>query len=326
MNNYVLQKLIHLYQKPNMIGSVLRPDHFHGWDEKKDKLFYMENKIATLHMAKISWMIQQSAKFNIDISGDQLTDEEMKNCLSDLPMYLPYKSTYLQMELDEGTTCILAAETDYWNKFEDHGFSKHGMDFTPTINATMFHYIKELDSFQYDFITYRYHHYENFGVSKQGHHYTPEHYIFDINGLGTQFVDDSSDESGQYANRDLHQWAAILEGSIVQLLVMLSYPEITIAKDVTGRANSTIGHQVLKRQTKSILRDKPKYEHKTLKLDMYGTQGEGTSTGKRSKGTAFHSVRKHLRRYKNGKRVFVKAHFRGSKEVGVVTKDYEVSK
>jgi hypothetical protein len=57
---------------------------------------------------------------------------------------------------------------------------------------------------------------------------------------------------------------------------------------------------------------------------MYGEPSGGESTGQRSKGTALHSVRKHIRRYKTGKTTFVKAHFRGSKEIGILTKDYEV--
>jgi hypothetical protein len=64
-----------------------------------------------------------------------------------------------------------------------------------------------------------------------------------------------------------------------------------------------------------------------LKLNMYDNAGGGSKGGNtRSAGTAFHSVRKHLRRLPNGKHTFVKAHFRGSKEVGVVSKEYKIDR
>ena len=114
--------------------------------------------------------------------------------------------------------------------------------------------------------------------------------------------------------------------SYLHFLVMLNYPEITISDEVLGRPNNLVGHVPVKDMRKNTLMKKPKYQHKTLVLDMYGDKSGGeSSSGGRSKGTAFHSVRKHLRQYKNGKKVFVKAHFRGSKEVGMITKDYKIA-
>ena len=46
---------------------------------------------------------------------------------------------------------------------------------------------------------------------------------------------------------------------------------------------------------------------------------------KNASGTAFHSVRKHIRRLADGRNTFVKAHFRGAKSVGMVSKDYEIT-
>ena len=69
---------------------------------------------------------------------------------------------------------------------------------------------------------------------------------------------------------------------------------------------------------------KPKYEHKILKLDLFGSNGtSNTSNSNETGGRAFHAVRKHIRQYQDGKITFVKAHFRGSKDIGIVTKDYE---
>ena len=70
---------------------------------------------------------------------------------------------------------------------------------------------------------------------------------------------------------------------------------------------------------------KPKYEHKVLRLDLFGdTNSNGNISTGESGSRAFHAVRKHIRQYSDGKITFVKAHFRGSKDVGVVTKDYEI--
>ena len=106
---------------------------------------------------------------------------------------------------------------------------------------------------------------------------------------------------------------------------MMSFPQITQQQKVKG-----VSPRVLESPAKykfSELVRRPTWEHKTLVLDMYDRQSSGSTkgkNGKRSSGTAFHSVRKHLRRFPNGKHNFVKAHFRGSKESGVIQKDYEV--
>ena len=78
----------------------------------------------------------------------------------------------------------------------------------------------------------------------------------------------------------------------------------------------------------SAYREKPQYEHKELIISMYDdsskTKGGMNTTG-RSAGTRFHSVRKHPRKLGTGKVTWVKAHFRGSKEEGILFKDYKVS-
>ena len=124
-------------------------------------------------------------------------------------------------------------------------------------------------------------------------------------------------------------WANQMIAMYAELNIHLQYPQISRHKDVKGRPNTTIGHRNLKRFTKSEMRQLPIYEHKTLVLDMYDDTEGPSNGGKRSSGTAFHSVRKHIMkigRGKNkGKPVFRKAHFRGSKDVGVISKDYKIT-
>ena len=70
---------------------------------------------------------------------------------------------------------------------------------------------------------------------------------------------------------------------------------------------------------------KPKYEHKILKLNLYdNATNEGSEANGNGKARSLHAVRKHLRRLPNGKLTWVKAHFRGNREVGIITKDYEI--
>ena len=151
-----------------------------------------------------------------------------------------------------------------------------------------------------------------------------ENYTFWLKNFPEGRIITGPDSNDAYTNSSLNEWTAHISQCIVQLNVLLTYPEIADTKDVLGRPNNTVGHTQLKNLKDSTLRNRPKYQHKTLKLDMYGEPSGGEASGHRSKGTAFHSVRKHIRRYKTGKTTFVKAHFRGSKDVGVLTKDYEV--
>jgi len=107
---------------------------------------------------------------------------------------------------------------------------------------------------------------------------------------------------------------------------MLNYPQITNNRDVQGitPANAVKLPFSRKYNNAELLR-KPKYEHKVLKLDLFGdTNSNGNGSTGESGSRAFHAVRKHLRQYSDGKITFVKAHFRGSKDVGLVTKDYEI--
>lgn len=66
------------------------------------------------------------------------------------------------------------------------------------------------------------------------------------------------------------------------------------------------------------------YEHTVLTLEPLKTvqqKGQFCVHGRKHR---MHSVRGHRRTYKNGKSVWVKEHWRGDKELGVITHDYNV--
>ena len=108
----------------------------------------------------------------------------------------------------------------------------------------------------------------------------------------------------------------------IQFMVLLQYPMICNIQDVKGRGDIFLDKKV--RHTTTELRKQPKFTHKVLRLDLYGSPNQSGGVIEEGKGVAFHSVRKHLRKLPNGKLTWVKAHFRGHKDHGTVFKDYDI--
>lgn len=299
MNNYVLQKIIYAYQNG---GADLNYPLYIDADKLDEEI----PKSDQVHRLKLlSNSIQQSAKFYVDLSGEQLKPEELQTCLADMEFYLPYTSTFIQFKYEDIYVNALFTET---------GTDK-GIDWKD-IEPSDFMVEVVLSDFSGNQMTYDrccYHH-RKFNLSSDGSAVSAETNIL---GLGSNFrTDDDMPKT----------FCESVMKTYLQFLVMLNYPEIVDSDEVLGRPNNLVGHVPVKDMRKNTLMKKPKYQHKTLVLDMYGDKSGGeSSSGGRSKGTAFHSVRKHLRQYKNGKKVFVKAHFRGSKEVGIITKDYKIA-
>jgi len=311
MNNLILQKIIHGYQNDEWIQQMGSPQHY---DCMKPDL-PMKNKREYFY--RMSRRIQQAMKFYIDARDikNDLSPTEMENVVEDLKIYLPYQSCFIQHETDKYVTNILIA--DLGDKTEDTD--------QDVLTASMILYGKDERTFAHDMSSYGYtYHDENQMSPYLERLVNKSEYTYWIKACPEDRIITNPDSDGKYTNHSLENWTAHISQCIVQLNVLLNYPEITIDKDVLGRPNNTVGHTELKNHKDSALRNRPKYQHKTLKLDMYGTPSGGEVSGQRSKGTAFHSVRKHIRRLASGKKTFVKAHFRGSKEVGVLTKDYEV--
>jgi hypothetical protein len=311
MNNLVLQQLIHGYQDDQWIMQMGAPQHY---DHTKSDL-PMKNKREYFH--RMSKRIQQAMKFYID-GRDQknnLTPTEMEKVVEDLKIYLPYKSCFVQQETNEYVINLLVS--DLGDKTEDTD--------QDVITATMIIYMKQGKYFAHDLTSYGYtYHDENQMSPYLKRLVNKSDYTYWIKACPEDRITTNPDSDGRYTNQSLEDWTARISEVIVQLNVLLTYPEITDSKDVLGRPNNTHGHTQIKNLKDSTLRTRPKYQHKTLKLNMYGEPSGGESKGKRSEGTAFHSVRKHIRKLASGKKTFVKAHFRGSKDIGVLTKDYEI--
>ena len=284
-----------------------------------DGLISFEEKKVQKAMKDYAVAISQSAKFYIDLSEDQLTEKELCDVTEDLKWHLPYKDVFLQVDygqtidhihlhdhMDADRPCVLAHVCTYHERNVNGktGYFTwdpvyYSMDITPdlwskeaakgTLEPSQINY-----SINWGPVGSYYEGLEMLVAKVQGQHPSIQQSI-----------------------------AKIFKG-LQMLNVLLQYPSVAQVSDHAGRKNVFIDKYIDPTKT-SQLRQEPKFEHKTLRLDLYGSSKGGASLagGDRS-GKAFHSVRKHLRRYKDGKKVFVKAHFRGNKDYGVIMKDYDI--
>ena len=361
MNKIVLEKLLHTYKLIDPNDKRLYEVEIDN-DGKERRVFHSFAKHFARHWSfpnhinmrnlgdetdgkhwfqyfkSLANQIQQSQKFYIDLTGDKLTDTEFERIAPDVQHILPYKNCFFQFRTKANFT---VTETDgvvhieggevldqYQDEciynlivMEDEDADVNMPD--GSISKGIFH----VALFPYDA--------------------TDSHFLFDPNIYTLKYHDDgsftfwleedtsknpwarlvdlSADSNGQYTNRSLNEWVQSASNNLCTFFAMMSFPQITQQQKVKG-----VSPRVLESPAKykfSELVRRPTWEHKTLVLDMYDRQSSGSTkgkNGKRSSGTAFHSVRKHLRRLPNGKHTFVKAHFRGSKDSGVIQKDYEV--
>lgn len=312
MNNIALQKLIHLYQDPNLEYKLAFPAHWKSEYRvrmKTQKSLINENtgqivEEVTPYFKEISELAQKHSKFYIDMRDERnaLTNEEVVKLYRDMKVYSPYDSFLMQIETENlvDHVHILNSESDPEGKLDDQ------------IIATRYVYDKAGDRWAHDFNSYEFTRLPN----------DEDGFPFSINILNDKL------REYIYIDERLTMWLEGVMTAYAILNIHLQFPEISKQEDVKGRPNTTIGHHRLKKHTKSELRNLPSYEHKTLVLNMYD-DNYGNGNGKRSSGTAFHSVRKHIMkigRGKNkGKPTFRKAHFRGSKDVGVISKDYKIA-
>tara|TARA_R110002153_G_scaffold209534_1_gene362104 strand:- start:2564 stop:3535 length:972 start_codon:yes stop_codon:yes gene_type:complete len=320
MNNLVLQKILHLHQLVETPKSDIDKELDTPNSRALAKLlqvptYFSKNADGTTHVPNIQMKamlksfaqtISQAAKFYIDKRNTEfLTEKEYEAIESDLKIYAPYRSTFLQVEDDECVYNILC--------FDDGEVTQDTNE--PILMMTMLAYIKEDDCFVLDINGYCF-------TFHEGSTYT----FWLMDSPMSQFVDTGVDINNRYTNKALNTFVECLSSQWITLMILLQYPQIADAKDVKGRSNLWL--DIKTKFTTSALRAKPNFEHKELKINMYGnapTQSNNTNNNIRSIGTAFHSVRKHLRKLPNGKHTFVKAHFRGAKEHGVISKDYVIN-
>ena len=306
MDKVILEKLLHTYKI------------FEGNDLEKSERIFGKNWQLANHFKKqdfeknttreyfldCSKWIQQSQKFSVDVRDNTLTAEEISKISDEIIFCLPYENVFLQYCTDDGgviNLCVRELETDDEDMSQ---FEIIMMPYVPQWNCFIF------DPNTYEFVfkkdqTYQFTIDEEKSISRWG----------DVTSFTTH--------NGTYNNQSMIRWARTMANCVAQFMLMLTFPQITQSNQVKGIKPQTL--QSLSRFKTSELRTKPTSEHKTLKIDLYGNEscGSGQSNG-RSEGTKFHSVRKHLRKLRDGKHTFVKAHFRGNKEFGVIQKDYEV--
>jgi hypothetical protein len=72
--------------------------------------------------------------------------------------------------------------------------------------------------------------------------------------------------------------------------------------------------------------DRPKFEHRVLKLNIPKGVLNPSGKGNRKEGTRLHSVRGHMLKTAKGKFVWRKAHWRGKEKFGVIKKEYKLPK
>ena len=279
--------------------------------------------------------IQQSQKFYVDLTGDILTDVEFERIQPDIHHILPYKDCFFQFktkaqftehERKDGVNLANInqqyIDTSIVNLvvMEDEQTKVHNPD--GSIDKGLFH----ISMFPYDAAENQFIFDPNIYSLKYHEDGSYTFWLEERQELNhwAVMVDKTSNPDGQYINPALNDWVQQASNHLCTFFAMMSFPQITHQKKVKGISPKII--QSPARYKFSELAKRPTWEHKTLVLDMYDRQSSGGKSkgGKRSSGTAFHSVRKHLRRLANGKHTFVKAHFRGSKDSGVVQKDYEV--
>lgn len=303
------------------------------------EIVYSEHKL-------FAQQVSQAAKFYLDISEDDgLTEKEHNTIEKELLYYLPYKAVFLQVETEHTINNILIYDH---NEDYQEALDEYKRDHKPSFLRRIFGRSKTLPEGVSDIFDDRESVSACFSFQMLIWDKTNKHFVWDLNQYTIYFGDNATrlEDSSffykvQLADSPLNEYLIgdndhlKVNGDLSRTFIMeiinrfryfmiaLQHPTIIDEKDVEGRQNVFIDTPT--KFTTTALSGKPKFAHKNLKINLYGNQSNGDKSNgnSRSSGTAFHSVRKHMRKLPNGRHTFVRAHFRGSKEVGVITKDYE---
>ena len=328
MNKTVLEKLIHGFNlvKPEVVksGKSKFTDHFTAAEHMKDNTqkhgdVMIEPKQFYRYMKNVSLGISQSAKFYIEPPklGEDLTNKEKTRIAPEVEMFLPYESVYVQYASPYTDVIynLWAIDAGYKSQPKGSPYEQDGEQ--PVISVILMPYAKNTGRFHMDYCAY------DMSWHSDGS------YTFWINDRNQfkDWIDLAADRNGQYTNRSLNNYISVCNEIIFELCLRLQYPSIVEEKNREGIEPSARYSELQPKQFKaSTFLSKPTWQHKTLKLNMYGNKDTKLGkAGARESGTAFHSVRKHMRRLPTGKTIFVKAHFRGQREVGTILKDYELT-
>ena len=268
--------------------------------------------------------ISQAHKFYIQHESDGLTNDELEKVGNDVKMMMPYENTFIQWNKK---TMVEAIEPEtYESKHMEKNLTYNlwcyeretGENETLTTCA-VFIYDHDGGMFHSDYTFYDMH------WDNETGDYT---YWIHEKSPFKEFIDTDSDSNGVYMNRTLNMNVQLCSDIIFRLNLLLQFPTICDTDNRKGLAPTNRPTFLDPRKFKqSTMNAKPTWEHKVLKINMFenSTGLISSKNTSRSSGTKFHGVRKHLRKLPTGKHTFVKAHFRGAKEHGVITKDYEIN-
>ena len=325
MDNTVLQKLLHSHvlfknDDTKWRKTFMQPSHVMGGNGTATEGMPAEQMHSFLKFH--AHRIQQAMKFYIPKSDtdNTLSADELTKLGTDMKMFLPFQSTFVQHE----------------HMVEMKKESYHSGDFLNCISNV---YLEDLGWTDDEESTMYKGNISIYMKDDGGFYFDPNDYYFSYRPDGgytfwlpdgspfKEYTDLRSEHNGgQYNSETLNSMVQAITQTHFYLILLLNYPQIVNKKDVLGitPANATKAPFSRRFNNSEFLR-KPKYEHKVLRLDLFGdTNSNGNISTGESGSRAFHAVRKHIRQYSDGKITFVKAHFRGSKDVGVVTKDYEI--
>jgi hypothetical protein len=299
--------------------------------------FIMNSKEGLNILKRQSEEIQSANKFYIDFSNsnvaENLTEKEMRTVARDIKIFLPYEKTFIQFENEDIIHNIWFKVNTTWKRKKVFNWIEDKIGFGGSLPRK-----KKSNYLMFQSVYYKLNAFEDTLGRSMG-----DRTLIDP----TLYVIEPDQEHWQEGKRTVHfGWGTFpefdvlheggyqggtknykdLEEHTVKVLfllnLLLSYPALSSTKTIKGKTGihmvGTHGYKA------SHLMQRPTWEHKILKLDLYGKASGGHSGNGSPK--AFHSVRGHLRRLAKGNITFVKPHFRGSKEVGIVEKEYSILK
>ena len=303
----------------------------------------MDSKEGLSILESMSEEIQKANKFYIDFTNsnvaENLTEKEMKTVAEDIKIFLPYEKTFIQFETEDIIHSIWLQDfislkrNKIFNWIEDtiglkrvlprkelpsylmfqsvyykpNAFGGNGLaDHKTLLDPTLYVIAPDQKYWQEGKKTV------NFGWGVY-----PEFDAFHEGGYRGGSIKENKEQGKKYEDLEEH---TVKIWFLLNLL--LSYPALSSTKTIKGKTGVHMGGT--HGYKSSHLIGRPTWEHKVLKLDLYGSASGGHNGNGSPK--AFHSVRGHLRRLAKGNVTFIKPHFRGSKEVGTVEKEYSLQK
>jgi len=311
----------------------------HNKNLNDNNKFYLDSKEGLSILKSISQEIQKANKFYLDFNNsnvaENLTPKEMETVAQDIKIFLPYEKTFIQFE-DVNVVhnlCLREAKdvqaSSIKNKSIYRILKKFGLQGRSlnkdTTLYSMFHSVYFKDNFPHkEFVNKTI-------LDPSVYLINPEGEYWQEKGKSAIFGWGVLDESEQFHGGGYRIGASSpffddMEHNTLRiwflLNLLLSYPALSSTKTIKGKTGVHMGGT--HGYKSSHLIGRPTWEHKVLKLDLYGSASGGHNGNGSPK--AFHSVRGHLRRLAKGNVTFIKPHFRGSKEVGTVEKEYSLQK